>query len=224
MILTKLHETWNVSRPANDNHFYIKQKMIEPIGIRSVLNYTQLKERTNEAPQQYLSPGTLMVPAYCNDTKVVVGYETIMPNGRKLMRGRKAGTHLAIGAEQLNKGSKGQTIYMAEGYSTTVSVFMRKKQACFAAFSTSNFLSLGRWLRTNYPDSEIVIAADNDLGVRFRVANTELINPGVYYAKKVAEEIDGKVWIPRAIQNKKTDWNDRHVMAISQTTSVNRRS
>jgi len=219
-LLSRVHQAWKEGESVDPNHPYLQKKLIKPVGIKAASKYYSLGASDKNSAPQYIKKGTLLVPAYSNEGSVVVGYETISLDGRKLMRGRKSATHLPLGLKALNSTSKNISICIAEGYSTAVSIFMRKSIPCFAVFSVSNLMNTGLWLSNNYPEANIIFAADNDIGVYFNIAGKRVENPGAYYAREAADAIGAKVCLPNAINNKKTDWNDLHVYEAQLSNSL----
>jgi phage/plasmid primase-like uncharacterized protein len=61
---------------------------------------------------------------------------------------------------------------------------------------------VGQAIRTRYPESELVFAADNDIGVK--AGNIQ--NPGVHYARQAALACNGYVLTPNTTN--KADFND----------------
>lgn len=199
-------KAWNEAGRVDLHHPYIEKKLIIPIGIRQVSKRYVIRTATPTDPEHYLSTGTLLIPAYSNTTGEIIGFETITSLGRKFARGDRKSVHLWIGG---NAGTGDGCIYIAEGYSTGVSVHMRTRGAVVAAFSTSGLLPAGKMLRQRYPDAQIVFAVDNDVGVMFQADGEKRENPGLYYSEKAAKAIEGKLWMPPT--SDKADWNDVHV-------------
>jgi len=107
-----------------------------------------------------MSGGVLLVPIY-NNYLQIVNLQSILGDGTKKFQ---------YGAEI--KGCFGcvdydqphlDTIYIAEGFATAVSVRDWFKKTCFVAFSAGNLKPVAINLRAIYPDAQIIIAADNDL-------------------------------------------------------------
>jgi len=106
-----------------------------------------------------VSDGVLLIPIY-NSNFHIVNLQSILGDGTKKFQ---------YGAEI--KGCFGcvdtdhkcmDTLYIAEGWATAVSVYNHFKKPCFVAFSAGNLKPVAINLRAIYPDVQIIIAADND--------------------------------------------------------------
>ena len=122
----------------------------------------------------------------------------IYPNGKKYFH--KGGAikgcfHLV--------GEVNNTIYIAEGYATAASVFQLNKGTVpvAVAFTAGNLKQVAIELRKKYPQTYIVILADND---RFTPGN-----PGLTKAREAADAVHGEVRCPTFRENEPgTDYND----------------
>ena len=91
---------------------------------------------------------------------------------------------------------------MCEGYATGATLHQLTGQCVVIAFDAGNLTPVGQAIRTRYPESELVFAADNDVGVK--AGNIE--NPGVHYARQAAFACNGYVLTPNTTN--KADFND----------------
>ena len=120
---------------------YFDRKAIDPIGIR-------------------FGEGFIAVPLR-DTTGKLWSLQKIYADGRKrfLVGGRKKACFHRLGDLR-----NGESIYIAEGYATGVSVHRATNQATVIAFDAGNLEPVIGALREAYPDSPITIAADNDSG------------------------------------------------------------
>ncbi|WP_338114287.1 toprim domain-containing protein [Xenorhabdus indica] len=136
----------------------------------------------------------------------VTGAQTIKPNGEK---------HLVSGSQK--KGSfipiteitgTPDTIIITEGYATALTVSQLHKGVVLAAIDESNLLVVAGQVREQYPNSRIIIAADNDWHEpEERDKNGRLKkNIGKGAAEKTAIAINGWVTLPPT--EYKADWDD----------------
>ncbi|MBA2482864.1 MAG: DUF3987 domain-containing protein [Nitrosomonas sp.] len=176
----KAAELWELAGTVDGKHPYLVAKQVKPIGIKQLGN-------------------ALVVPL--RDAKGVLhSLQFIRPNGSKrfLTGGQKKG-----GFAMLGKFS--QTICICEGWATGSSIFEATGYSVAVAFDTGNLLPIAQALRKKYPDSKIVICADDDY-------KTDS-NPGTTAARATAQAIDGLLAIPFFDKNRpkeSTDFNDLH--------------
>ena len=152
------------SRPATNDHPYLRRKGVNAYGVR------QLREQ-------------LVIPLR-DIHGALWTLQFIGPDGAKkfLTGGRKRGCYFPIGKPQ-------GVICICEGYATGASVFMATGYATSIAFDAGNLEPVARALRGKFPDSTIVLCADND-------AYTPG-NPGVRLATAAARAVRGLVAIPQ---------------------------
>lgn len=205
-ILPIMLEAWHSASKVSLDNEYIDKKLIVPIGIKEVSQKIVIKPATTTTREQYLSKGTLLIPVHNCDSGAIQGFETIAPNGTKIMRGKKSKGYLLIGSSKLNTGEL-NTLFIAEGYSTAVSVHMRTRTTCICAFSAGGLMDAGLFARSKYPDANIIFAADNDGG-------KGKDNTGVYYATLAAKKVSGSVILPE--MEGKADFNDWHILQCLQ--------
>lgn len=208
-IMPAMLKIWANSAVPSDDNLYISNKLIIPIGIKEVNKRVTITPKTLHLAEQYLSPQTLLIPARDNTTGLIVGFETVTPEGRKFARGQRKGVHLWLGG---SIGTGDGNVYIAEGYSTGVSVHMRTSSPVLVAFSTSNLLLAGEYLRGKHSKANIIYTADNDTETSFRLGGKEVTNAGVYYARQASKAINALVLIPPI----SGDFNDWHVSQCPQ--------
>jgi putative DNA primase/helicase len=196
----RAREQWKAAAPARDDHPYLLRKCVPAEGLRA------------------FTDGTLIVPMWrwdeSSNTSRIVGLQKILPEGDKRFTKNmaKEGSAWRIGSVP----QPGEPILVAEGVATGLSVRLAtaKQYAVFVAFDAGNLMPVVGMLRTRYPDSPIVIAADDDW--QTTRPDGEPWNPGLDYASRSA--ISCNAWVaapvfPDAARRsaKWTDFNDLHV-------------
>lgn len=137
----------------------------------------------------------------------------------------------------------GEPIFIFEGYATTVSAHMARRDPAVTAFDANNLLPVGEALRKRYPTSPLVYGADDDRFQKCSHCSARLvltvnpedcpscgkphgrINTGVVYAEAAALATGGTWFRPEFPDEsgedrlflehgtKHTDFNDLHVTA-----------
>jgi putative DNA primase/helicase len=104
-------------------------------------------------------------------------------DGRKifLTGGRKRGCYFAI-------GRPADVLCVCEGYATAASIFEATEYATAVAFDAGNLEPVALALRAKFPDTRIVICADNDIHTSG--------NPGLTAATRAAAAVCGAVACP----------------------------
>lgn len=210
------------SKPA-DNHPYLERKGIKAIGAMWC----------DSVPiGDYDVKNALVIPSY-KDGKVS-SLQAIAEDGTKLFLpdGDMNGAYGVI-----KSGNDLRRIYICEGFATGASVHEAMNCPVIIAFNAGNLPAVTKAMRSKYPDSEIIIAADNDRW-SFKYPRTKetkglnsgdisgddarwddwrdkglLKNAGIDNARAAAVAIGGaRVVYPEfdAQDGKPTDWNDGH--------------
>ncbi|MFA7012303.1 MAG: toprim domain-containing protein, partial [Desulfobacterales bacterium] len=91
---------------------------------------------------------------------------------------------------------------IAEGISTSLSIYESTGFPCLTAFSAGNLEAVAQMARSRYPERQIIMAADNDAGTEARTGR----NPGLDAAKAAALAVAGLLAIPES----GGDFNDIH--------------
>ncbi|MBP1627351.1 MAG: hypothetical protein H6Q00_1826 [Holophagaceae bacterium] len=173
---------WHFAKPCSE-HPYLTTKGISPHGVR-IASFG-------------VHEGKLVVPAI--DTKSTIHtLQYISHDGEKrfVAGGRKRGCYFPIG--QLV-----QCIFIAEGFATAASIHEATGEGVLVAFDCGNLQAVAEAAHAFYPDTPIVIAADDD----YRTEG----NPGLTKAKAAAESVGGLVVIPDFGEERPegaTDFND----------------
>ncbi|MDD5276080.1 MAG: toprim domain-containing protein [Methylovulum sp.] len=132
--------------------------------------------------------GVSIVPLY-DETLKLVNLQFIQPDGTKrfLKGGKKSGCFWWL-------GKKTRIILIAEGFSTSASLYEATGNQVFIAYDAGNLCNVAKIVRAKNPDAEIIIMGDNDeSGV------------GQEAAKRAALACGGKYLIPATVGH---DWND----------------
>lgn len=179
---------WDAASPATDAHSYLQRKRTPALGLRLSRD------------------GRLIVPAVDQSGKLQ-SLQFIAGDGSKLFMpgGRTAGGFFSIPAKD---GGKGSPLLIAEGYATAASLHLATGHACLVAFNCGNLEAVACMARDRYPERELVLCADNDAET-VKPDGTPW-NPGIEYATKAAQAVDGKLAICPAHEGRATDFNDLH--------------
>ena len=181
----KAVKRWNAARSPN-GHAYLARKGVRAHGIRQ-------------------DGRTLLIPMRDTDGKLH-SLQTISSNGDKFFKGRVEGCYHSI-------GRPAGKIIICEGYATAATVHEATGCAVAVAFTAANIKYVAIALRKKYPDTQIIIAADDDWKTKLINPDGILldINPGLMYAARAAIEVDGVIVVPefpKERPEKATDFND----------------
>lgn len=159
----KSAQLWNKAGVVDIIHPYVASKKIHPFGIR------QLRE-------------SLIVPVRDNQG-VLHGLKFIMPDATKRFKSGTAvtGCYHAI-------GKVNGKILIAEGYATGASLHEITGYAVACAFNAGNLKPVAEALRVKYPDTMLVLCADDD--------HLTEGNPGLTKATEASMAISGLLAIP----------------------------
>lgn len=106
----------------------------------------------------------------------------------------------------------GEKIYVAEGFATACSIFtaLGPESKVFCSFNAGNLLWVSKALRDKYPNSNLLVCADNDQWTKG--PKGEDYNVGLEKAYEAAKEVQGEIRSPvfKDISTKPTDFNDLH--------------
>lgn len=128
-------EIWNAAHPA-EYHDYLLDKAIQPHGVRTW--------------------GAFLLVPLMTETKIW-SLQSIRPNGRKkfMPGGRTKGCYYLL-------GSPTPRIFVAEGFATSASIREATGDCTCCAFNAYNLAEVCAALWKRWPDTELVIAADQD--------------------------------------------------------------
>jgi len=170
---------WKTAISAKDDHSYLIRKVVKSHGLK-------------------LHKGALAVPVMDGD--VIHSLQFIYPDGKKIFEkgGRISGCYFIIG-----ESKNTPTIAIAEGYATGATIHEATGIPVAIAFNCGNLEPVAIAIRKRFPDTKIVICADDDW-------KTEG-NPGSTKGRKAAEAIDAYIASPDfgdGRGEKDTDFND----------------
>ncbi len=131
-------ELWNNAIPEMGEHKYLRDKAIQPHGIRS-------------------DGFNLLIPMYDPDRKLC-SIQTINPNGDKLFHkgGCVKGCYYPIGKPD-------GVLCLAEGFATAATIHEATGHAVAVCFNAGNLEAVALALHKKYPAVKITIYADNDI-------------------------------------------------------------
>jgi putative DNA primase/helicase len=174
---------WEKGRDVEARHPYLAAKNIKPHGTRQL-------------------GSSLMVPV--RDIQGTLhGLQFIMPDGTKRFKSGTAvtGCYHAI-------GKPNGKILIAEGYATGATLHEIAGHAVACAFSAGNLKPVAKALLQKYPDTVLVVCADDD--------HLTDGNPGLTRAAEAARSVNGLLAIPRFPATRRdgdTDFNDLALLA-----------
>ncbi|WP_038224441.1 toprim domain-containing protein, partial [Xenorhabdus bovienii] len=155
--------------------------------------------------QRLLKDGSLLLVVQTLDG-TITGAQTIKPNGEKrLVAGtQKKGSFIPV--SKITRTP--DTIIITEGYATALTVRQLHKGVVLAAIDESNLSVVAGLVRERWPNTRIIIAADNDWhGQGERDKNGRLKkNVGKMAADKTSIAINSWVTLPPTAL--KADWDD----------------
>ncbi|MEI9715878.1 DUF927 domain-containing protein [Moellerella wisconsensis] len=143
-----------------------------------------------------LSDGSLIIPLMDTDGTITAA-QTIKPNGDKrlLLDSTKNGSYYPI-----NEPVNISTVIIAEGLATAMTCQLIQPEAhTVAAIDAGNLIHVAKVMRTKYPESQIIIAGDNDI-------KPDQSNTGKLAAEKAAKAVNGITVLPPT--DDKADWDD----------------
>ncbi|MBV5338231.1 MAG: DUF3631 domain-containing protein [Deltaproteobacteria bacterium] len=174
----KSAKLWEKGRDVEARHLYLVAKNIKPYGSKQL--------------------GRLLMLPVRDINGVLHGLQFIMPDGTKRFKSGTAvtGCYHAI-------GKPNGKILIAEGFATGSSLHEITGYAVACAFSAGNLKPVAVALREKYPDTVLVICADDD--------HLTEGNPGLTKATEAAMAVSGLLAVPcfsETREPKDTDFND----------------
>lgn len=181
---TRAADLWSKSRETVDaNHGYLVNKQIPAIGIRQL-------------------QATLVVPLQ-DPSGTLHSLQFINPDGGKrfLTGGAISGHYAVIGTLP-----GAETILIAEGYATAISVHRASGLPVVVAFNAGNLLPVGEALHRQFARARLIFCGDDDQWTDG--------NPGRSKANTAAATVGGFAVFPDfgplSEGERPTDWNDLH--------------
>ncbi|AMG66546.1 TOPRIM and DUF927 domain-containing protein [Providencia stuartii] len=147
-----------------------------------------------------LADGSLIIPLL-DGNGTITAAQTIKPNGDKrlLLDSAKNGSYYPI-----NEPVNVSTVIIAEGLATAMTCHLIQPEAhTVAAIDASNLIHVAKVMRTKYPESQIIIAGDNDI-------KPDQDNTGKLAAEKAAKAVNGIAVLPPT--DDKADWDDYRLL------------
>lgn len=187
---------WKQSQFASNTHPYLARKKVSSYGLR-----VDKKNR-------------LIIPIYNSDNEIC-SLQFIAPNGEKrFLRGGSIATgYYFIG----NQNQSINTIFIAEGYATCASIHSIMHSAVICCFNCNNLLAIAVLIKDRFPDSQIIIAADNDIYTAG--------NPGITKGKHAAKHISAQLTYPDFtglnLKSRPTDFNDLMLLSDINRVKIN---
>jgi len=183
------------------NHPYLEAKGIRDVSLlRSIIDPKTEQEM-------------LLIPMRNADGEIW-NIQRIWPNGKRQQMwqpGGSAGLYHTIGAQSYMKS---KTLYVCEGWATGWTIHLASDCAVIVAFFDGGLETVGRIIAEKYPEARLVFAADND---RWKLVNRggQMVNPGVYAAKRAAQALNAEYAIPdfSDLSTKPTDYDDLRRLA-----------
>lgn len=181
-------------------HDYLKKKNIHPYyGVKVATK--SISELNDEGITVFrIKKGDLIIPLV-NAKKEFMTYQRITATGKKLMAGQtpKRGGFYPIGLWEYNATKR---VILCEGYATGASIYEATQDVVLVCFDIGNIRAVCEQLRSEYPDVEVIIAADFDLNTNDQAG---LIN-GLILAKQF-----GLRFIFPTQVKEGSDWNDLYL-------------
>ena len=177
-VAARAEALWQSAKRADPDHPYLVRKQIEPHSIRQI-------------------DDNLVVPLRLDCA--IKSLQFISPAGEKkfMYGGRVAGCNFSLGIPR-------HTLLVAEGVATGCTLAEVLELGVSVAFNAGNLKSVAIDLARRYPQSRIIVCADNDVRT--------VGNPGLRYAHEAAAAVGGKYIAPqfsmRALVEPLSDWND----------------
>ncbi|WP_339352133.1 toprim domain-containing protein [Xenorhabdus szentirmaii] len=170
--------------------------------------------------QQLLEDGSLLLPLTTLDKKVT-GALLIRPGGKRkhLFGTQKKGAFIALS----EPGEHPDTVIITEGYATALTVSQLYNGLILAALDEGNLCPVAKAVREYWPDTKIIIAADNDWhepDERDKNGKPKK-NVGKISVEKAAIAVNG--WITLPPTEHKADWDDyrqQHGVETAKLTFV----
>lgn len=133
----KAHEIWSAAPDAVEHEYLTRKQIIATAGVKE-------------------NKGDLVIPVCVGDE--ITSLQFIKPNGDKIFlpHGRLKGCYFKIEGD-------GSVIYIAEGYSTAVSVWMATDCTVYIAFNAGNLYEVASAVKQMHTDEKIIICADDDV-------------------------------------------------------------
>ncbi|CAK0752647.1 regulatory protein RepA [Gammaproteobacteria bacterium] len=197
---------WKAASPVVTNNPYLERKAVNPTATLREIDATEVHRILGYRPKakdEPLDGILLLVPVAQGDELTTI--ELIDSDGRKtaLKDGKKAGCYWS--SRQLPIEDP-QTIYIAEGVATALTVAQAMDSIAIASLSCGNLPAVAKNIRSRFPTSKIIITGD--------------IGNGQSKAAEAAEAVNGSAVFPTFTTGSGTDFND---LAVAEGIEVVRK-
>jgi putative DNA primase/helicase len=178
-------QLWNSASECL-THPYLEKKKIKAHGLR-------------------IDRQTLLIPLH-DEHGNLISLQKIWPDPKKLgkfIKGFLKGSRLQGNCFTI--GEIKDNVVICEGYATGATIHEITGIPVVVAFSSNNLLNITQRVVKNYPQSGVIVAADND---RFKEGN-----PGLTKAKEAAKSVNVRLVVPEFASDdgEPTDFNDLYV-------------
>ncbi len=159
------NKLWQSARPADGSHPYLVRKGVKAHGLR-LLSVWERRIYHDEGGgfDVVKIEGVLLVPM--KDEKGALWNVQLIYPQKILLGDEERDRDFLPGARVTGLfhwlGERTETVCLAEGYATAVSVHEATGYRCFVAFSAGNLPPVALIVRAALPDAKIVICADYD--------------------------------------------------------------
>lgn len=212
-IAEKARRLWKSYEAADPDHKYLKKKQIDALAIRQ-------------------NGKRLVVPVYTEGQLWSLQYIDETGDKRFLSGGKTKGGYATL----IFQNDDTAEIIICEGYATGVSIRMATGLPVVIAFNATNVPIVARYIRAKFPESRIIVAADNDLFTMRPELQKDhpdyknhdgndpiwaewrekgmLVNAGIEAALLAAKNTGCEISVPEFEDKKEkpTDFNDYHVI------------
>lgn len=180
----KAAATWAASTPASDQHGYLVRKQIK----------SHIARERN---------GQLVVPLF-NAEGSIMSVQSITADGRKQFL---PGGRTKAGRCWLGDPANADTLALAEGFSTSASVFEATGWPTCITFNAGNLPIVAADVARQFPHKHIVVCGDDDKHGQHNIGREKAV--------EAAKAAKGHAVFPAFddADSKATDWNDLHVQA-----------
>lgn len=179
------------------------------------------RKGVNPTELMRVSYNELYIPLYDLWSMEIKNIQRIKPNGEKryLTGGKVKGLCFVINQPKTRlMFNDGDTIYLAEGVATALTVAEQSDCYTLACMNAGNLLPVATQIRKNFPTANIIISGDNDYKTSLKTGK----NTGINKAKECAEAINASVSFPPLTQTQLesglSDWND-YVQALREVAN-----
>jgi len=154
---------WDDLDDAEPAHPYLERKGIQPHGAKVTKD------------------GRLVVPLWDKNGDLASLQYIQGDGGKRYHPGGETGASFHVIGLPASTG----VLYLAEGYATAATIHEVTERPCIVGYSASNLVPVAGILRELYPDTELVIVADNDKG-----------GVGQRYAEQAVAKHGGRFVVP----------------------------